>query len=126
MGWPYHTSRWQKLRRAKLSREPLCEICDRRGRVEPATDVDHIVAIRHGGPAFPAFSGLMSLCHRCHAEKTAMHDRPGGNALGRRFKGCDEHGNPVDPGDGWWTPGAPSGTSADELKTDGKAAHILN
>ncbi|WP_253949443.1 HNH endonuclease [Mangrovicoccus sp. HB161399] len=102
MGWPYSTSRWQKLRRAKLSAEPLCEICERRDRIEAAQDVDHITPVRQGGAPFPALDGLMSLCHRCHSEKTAMHDKTGGNAFGRRFKGADQSGNPIDPGHGRW------------------------
>lgn len=99
--WPYLTSRWKKLRLAKLSINPVCEICERLGRVELAHAVDHCVAISAGGPAFPELTGLMSLCESHHNEKTAAFDRQGGNVTGRRFKGCDADGNPVDPNDSW-------------------------
>ncbi|KJV40895.1 HNH endonuclease [Brevundimonas sp. KM4] len=52
--WPYTTARWQRLRKAKLSEAPLCETCERRGRKVVAEHVDHVVAIKQGGPAFPA------------------------------------------------------------------------
>ncbi|WP_299821346.1 HNH endonuclease signature motif containing protein [uncultured Jannaschia sp.] len=100
--WPYCTSNWKRLRLVKLAACPLCFICERRGRLVEATVVDHITPIRQGGPAFPELAGLMSLCKRCHDEKTASFDRARGNATGRRFKGCGADGNPVDPSDGWW------------------------
>ncbi|MEL6323968.1 MAG: HNH endonuclease [Pseudomonadota bacterium] len=101
--WPYNTKVWRKLRIAKLSRDPLCYACLLRDRIVPANTVDHRVPISSGGPAFPNLDGLHSLCHACHSEKTHTHDRQGGNALGRRFKGCGVDGNPIDPNDGWWT-----------------------
>jgi hypothetical protein len=101
--WPYNTSRWKKLRLAKLSEQPLCEICHRRGRDEEAIVVDHFLAIRHGGHPFPELTGLLSLCIDCHNEKTSSWDRPGPSAFRRRFDGCDAKGNPVDPWDGWAT-----------------------
>lgn len=66
-----------------------------------ANAVDHITAIAAGGDAFPPLSGLMSMCERCHNEKTAATDRPGSKPFARRFKGFDADGNPVDPSDGW-------------------------
>ena len=100
--WPYCTSRWKKLRLAKLSESPVCVICERRGLVEEANTVDHVTPISQGGDAFPTMDGLMALCTRCHSEKTAGFDRTQGNASGRRFKGCDANGQPIDPADGWW------------------------
>ena len=104
--WPYITSKWQKLRLIKLDECPVCLVCEMRGRTELATTVDHITPISQGGDPFPALSGLMALCERCHNEKTSGFDRTHGNACGRRFKGCDAHGNPIDPADGWWSGGA--------------------
>lgn len=111
-GWPYTTSKWRKLRLAKLSLSPVCYICERRGETELATVVDHIIPVRQGGDPFPAIEELMALCERCHNEKTASFDRTQGNAAGRRFKGCGADGNPVDPSDGWWR-GASSITGTD-------------
>lgn len=93
--WPYSTARWQRLRRLKLSSSPLCEACDMRGQVVPAEHVDHVVAISAGGDPFPPLDGLMSLCPRCHSEKTAAVDRPGGKGV--RFKGASLDGLPIDP-----------------------------
>lgn len=101
--WPYNTAAWKRLRAAKLQMAPNCEMHERLGEIVAAHAVDHVVPISSGGAAFPAFDGLMSLCESCHNEKTNRFDRQGGNASGRRFKGCDERGNPIDPADGWNT-----------------------
>lgn len=99
--WPYVTSQWKRLRLAKLAHNPLCWICDARGEVTEANTVDHVKAIRKGGDPFPDLDGLMSLCAACHNEKTANVDQ-WDSPTGRRFKGCDANGNPIDPADGWW------------------------
>ncbi|MGV0820820.1 HNH endonuclease [Martelella sp. AMO21009] len=100
--WPYNTAAWRRLRKAKLAAHPLCHACRLRGRTEAAKAVDHIKAIKAGGEAFPPLEGLMSLCERCHNEKTNAVDRPDRRGSGRRFKGFDQHGNPIDPGDDWF------------------------
>jgi 5-methylcytosine-specific restriction protein A len=96
--WPYSTQRWQRVRRAKLREEPLCKLCLDIGRVEPATVVDHLVAINKGGDPFPPLYALMSLCERCHNTKTRTVEQ-----LGRKFlvRGCDEFGKPRDPEHPW-------------------------
>ncbi|QGA56252.1 HNH endonuclease [Brucella sp. 2280] len=101
-GWPYNTAAWQRLRSAKLREKPLCEA---RGQITTANTVDHIVAIASGGDPFPALSGLMSMCARCHNEKTSAFDRGTPKPFARRVKGIDLNGNPVDPADGWHTGG---------------------
>ncbi|MBK9272934.1 MAG: HNH endonuclease [Flavobacteriales bacterium] len=66
-------ARWRRLRRMILSRSPLCAdpFGDHAaaGRVELATDVDHIVPRRDGGSDHAA--NLQTLCHSCHSRKTA-------------------------------------------------------
>lgn len=97
--WPYNTAVWQQLRRVKLSSKPLCEPCERRGRLVVATVVDHVKSIASGGDPFPSLDGLMSMCPSCHSTKTNARDNP--HAFGRRrgfaFKGCDVNGLPIDP-----------------------------
>ena len=93
--WPYTTARWQRLRKAKLSEVPLCETCERRGRKVVAEHVDHVVAIKQGGPAFPPMDGLRALCAPCHSIKTNALDRAGGKGVA--IKGCDADGLPLDP-----------------------------
>lgn len=99
--WPYNTAAWKRLRRAKLSADPFCYPCQLRGAYVFAGVVDHKVSIKSGGEAFPSLDGLMSMCAKCHNEKTAGMDRPDQHSSGRRFKGCDEQGNPTDPDDPW-------------------------
>lgn len=127
-GWPYNTSRWSKLREAKLAEKPLCEICQRRGIVEPAVAVDHFVAIRHGGDPFPPLSGLLSLCVACHNEKTASFDKPGADPFRRRFKGFDANGNPIDPFDAWHAerPGGGRKTGDAQPRTGREVRRLLN
>lgn len=93
--WPYSTAAWQRLRAAKLAESPLCEPCDRLGRLTPAQHVDHIRSIASGGDAFPTLDGLMAMCPACHSVKTAAVDRKGGSGI--RFKGVGLDGLPIDP-----------------------------
>jgi hypothetical protein len=108
--WPYNTRNWQRLRLAKLARDPACYACGLRGCFVLAVAVDHVKAINAGGDPFPDFDGLMSLCERCHNEKTAAADRRSSylraEQFGRRFNGFDVNGNPVDPDDDWHGGGA--------------------
>lgn len=71
----------------------------RSGQVALARAVDYVKSIKSGGDAFPPLDGLMSLCDRCHNEKTGAVDRPDRASSGRRFKGCDSNGNTIDPAD---------------------------
>lgn len=76
--------RWQQYRRTWLMRYPICADPDGRhaGQIVAATDVDHIVAV--SGPCDPLFWDALnhqSLCHACHAAKTAEND--GGLGHGR-------------------------------------------
>ncbi|WP_081377063.1 HNH endonuclease signature motif containing protein [Rhizobium etli] len=98
--WPYSTAAWQRLRAAKLSIQPLCEVCIRREVVEPATVVDHVVAINAGGDPFPPLDGLMSMCTECHNIKTNAKDHPNATGFRRALKGYDVDGNPIDV-EGW-------------------------
>ncbi len=104
--WPYNTAQWQRLRKAKLAAEPLCQPCEARGAITAANTVDHVTPINDGGDPFPAFDGLMSMCARCHNEKTAANDRQHSKPFARQIKGFDSDGNPVDQGDEWHTGGA--------------------
>lgn len=70
----YKTKKWVTLREYKLRLNPLCEHCEKRGVVEPAKMVDHIVEISDGGEIYD-LSNLQSLCYSCHAIKTAQEAR---------------------------------------------------
>jgi 5-methylcytosine-specific restriction protein A len=61
---------WRRLRVAILQRDPICR--DASGCGRPSTDVDHIVARKHGGT--DDASNLRGLCKSHHSRKTAMQD----------------------------------------------------
>jgi len=67
-----YDAKWRRLREIVLERDPLCRECKRQGRIEMATDVDHIKALASGGTN--AMSNLQSLCHACHSRKTVAQD----------------------------------------------------
>jgi 5-methylcytosine-specific restriction protein A len=64
----YHTSRWTRAARAFKASHPLCEECKRKGIIQAAEVVDHIIP----APLCEDFydeSNWQSLCRRCNAEK---------------------------------------------------------
>jgi 5-methylcytosine-specific restriction endonuclease McrA len=84
--WPYTTQRWQRLRRHKLRDKPLCELCLKIGRIEPAVAVDHLLAIKTGGEPYPPLYALMSLCVRCHNTKTPCGPERGADERSSRVE----------------------------------------
>lgn len=82
-----YDSRWRKRRLIQLRREPLCRLCSTHGRPTAATEVDHIVPLKAGGP--DTFDNYQSLCHRCHSIKTARED--GGFGRRRTAHRAKEH-----------------------------------
>ena len=92
--WPYCTVRWRKLRRQKLTEDPLCAHCQAIGKVTPATQVDHVRPINQGGDPW-AWDNLQALCASCHSRKTKLSDK------GKPLRGCDVNGNPIDSTH-WW------------------------
>lgn len=96
MGKLHSTSRWQKRRAHQLLIEPLCRMCQARGRVTAATVADHVVPHR-GDPVL--FEGpLQSLCAKCHNSIKQRMEKSG------RVQGCDEKGLPLDPSHAWNRP----------------------
>jgi len=63
--------KWQEAREGFLSRNSLCVACKQRGRIEPATVVDHIKPHRGDMALFWDRSNWQALCERCHNLKTA-------------------------------------------------------
>ncbi len=47
---------------------PLCEVCQREGRVTTAEEVHHIILLTQGGTHEDG--NLMSLCKECHSRIT--------------------------------------------------------
>lgn len=68
----YNTSKWRKLRTAKLMQDPLCEMCLQNGVTTQGVDCHHIKSfvqesdfLRRMELAFD-FNNLMTLCKVCH------------------------------------------------------------
>lgn len=64
---------WRKGRLAYLRDNPLCVHCLREGVTEPATQVDHVLALAKGGD--DEEGNYQALCARHHSIKTAREDR---------------------------------------------------
>lgn len=58
--------RWQQERERFLRAHPLCCYCQRDGRVEPATVVDHIIPHKGDKALFWDRDNWQPLCKRCH------------------------------------------------------------
>lgn len=80
-------------RRRFLSAFPLCRICEAKGYVTAATEVDHIVALVNGGA--DDVDNLQSLCFDCHKDKTRADLGLGPS------RACDSRGYPVDNSHPW-------------------------
>ncbi len=78
-----------KVRPEQLRREPTCRICNTKGRLTEAEEVDHVKPMVEGGAPY-AFDNLQSLCKRCHVIKTATEQRHGGHRGHRGHRGVGE------------------------------------
>lgn len=86
--------RWRLARLNYLADNPFCVFCDKRGRLTPATVVDHIVPHRGDEALFWDVDNWQPLCKLCHDSAKAREEH--GNA-----SGCDERGEPIVPGHHW-------------------------
>jgi 5-methylcytosine-specific restriction endonuclease McrA len=85
----YNCSRWRKLRRQYLARNPLCVTCRRQGRTHVATHLDHVEP--HDGDPVKFWAGpFQSLCSTYHSAGKQSEERTG------RKRGCDVDGKPFD------------------------------
>ena len=66
----YNTSRWHRLSRRYRAMHPLCAECQRNGRIEPATCVDHVIPWPVcGEERFFDETNLQPLCYKCNHDK---------------------------------------------------------
>lgn len=75
--------RWQRARAGYLVKHPLCAECEKQGRVEAATDLDHVIAHRGDNDLFWDRENWQGLCQPCHSRKTATEDGGWGNVRRR-------------------------------------------
>ena len=63
----YGSGRWARISKAKLARQPVCEVCG-----NAATQVDHKVRHKGDEDLFFDIANLQSLCEPCHIQKTKL------------------------------------------------------
>ena len=65
---------WRELRVEVLREHPLCQWCEQKGYVVPATDCHHLREVEKGRTEAEqrelmfSRSNVVALCHRCHAD----------------------------------------------------------
>ena len=59
-------SRWRKARDGFLKANPLCAYCQKQGRIEPATVVDHVKPHKGDQALFWDKANWQPLCKHCH------------------------------------------------------------
>lgn len=73
-----NSGRWLRLRKQKLSSNPLCQDCQAEGRYVSATEVHHVRpcesarSVKEMEGLMFEYNNLRSLCHDCHV---ATHKR---------------------------------------------------
>ena len=85
-----HTTRWLRLRASVISDHPLCERCEKEGKVTAACEVHHHVPVEYGTNLrekerlmFDRMN-LVALCHACHVQTHIEMGRSGKEATRRR------------------------------------------
>lgn len=67
----YCSTGWIALRDWYRDQHPLCEECEKKGKVKVMDVVDHIKQIENGAdPLALDSNNLQSLCHSCHNAKS--------------------------------------------------------
>ena len=64
----YNSSKWKATRDRFRSAFPLCQACERQGRVTAGNLVDHVVEYKPGDDFFD-LKNLETLCTECHNVK---------------------------------------------------------
>jgi len=72
----YGTQRWKRRRRLHLQQHPLCVMCERQGKLTPATVADHDPPHR-GDPQLFWFGPLVSLCATHHSGSKQQQETRG-------------------------------------------------
>lgn len=87
--------RWQRARAAFLLLNPLCVMCEAKGRTTAASVVDHIVPHKGDEILFWDSANWQPLCRACHdSDKRRLE-------LSGTVKGSNADGSPVDPSHHW-------------------------
>lgn len=70
-GGPQYDRHWRKARSHYLNQHPLCVMCMKEGRVEEATELDHVIPHKGSFDLFWRQSNWQGLCVHHHGAKTA-------------------------------------------------------
>lgn len=70
-----YDSRWRKARKQFLNAYPICKHCEKKGKITPATVVDHVTPHRGDQRLFWDESNWQPLCKKCHDRKTRTEDQ---------------------------------------------------
>lgn len=57
---------WKRIRDSYVAVHPICELCEKEGRLTPTEEVHHILPLSEGGTH--ARNNLIALCQPCHAK----------------------------------------------------------
>jgi 5-methylcytosine-specific restriction protein A len=68
----YSNPAWRTIRRAQLSKQPLCQSCLTKGIVNSAKHIDHVFPWKQIGEHAFLHNIFQSLCHECHSYKTGQ------------------------------------------------------
>lgn len=74
----YNSVQWQRARKVKLARNPLCERCLANGVITPAGHVHHIQDLADRPDLAHDLDNLEALCIGCHSSETRrrMNSQP--------------------------------------------------
>lgn len=79
--------RWRKSRRVYLAHNPLCVMCEREGRIEPATVVDHKIPHKGSVALFWDRGNWQGLCESHHNSDKQRMERVEANSVPHDMNG---------------------------------------
>lgn len=85
----YYSTKWRKVRKYILDKEPLCRRCLDVGKIKPADMVDHIIPISFSSSEELKFGedNLQPLCFTCH--RIVTNEDRGKNSAKNKARGKD-------------------------------------
>lgn len=85
-----HSTAWLRLRKNILTAHPLCQECQKEGRIEAATEVHHVRPVEEAVSYMDKRQrmydphNLQALCHACHVKVHTAIGRSGREATKKR------------------------------------------
>lgn len=85
-----NTTKWLRLRRDILTKQPICQRCQAEGRLTAATEVHHVrpveeaVTLAEKRQRMYDPTNLRALCHDCHVRTHTEAGRSGREATKKR------------------------------------------